>query len=128
MVNHRPPRTLAALSRALPDGVPPRAHKPPTPLRMHSGPLASGASVLATSEPIDEIRHHGRKLIGVEMEAYAVHLACHAAVDPPPAFVCMKSVCDFADEKNDDWQPYAAFTAAEAFRAFLRDEWEALSL
>ena len=104
------------------------AQKPNTVLQLHVGPMASGAAVLGTNEPITEIRNNWRKLIGVEMEAYGAHLACREATNPQPAFLCMKSVCDFAIEKTDDWQDYAAYTSAELFRRFLGEEWEDLFL
>lgn len=44
------------------------------------------------------------------------------------AFLCFKSICDFATDKGDDWQHYAAYTAAEVCYRFLIEEWEALHL
>lgn len=99
---------------------------PQTRLRLHVGPLGSGSAVLGTSLPIDDIRNQARKLIGVEMEAYGVHLACRESFDPAPMFLCMKSICDFAAGKNDDWQDYAAYTAAQLCVRFLLEEWESL--
>lgn len=99
---------------------------PRTSLALHVGPLGSGAQVLDTRQPIEDVRDHWRKLIGVEMEAYGVHIACQEAVDPAPMFLCMKSICDFAADKKDDWQDYAAFTAAELCHRFLIEEWETL--
>jgi nucleoside phosphorylase len=104
------------------------ARKPRTTLEIHVGPLGSGSSVLATSKPIDDIVEHWRKLVGIEMEAYAVHVACRDAVEPPPAFLCLKSICDFATEKDDTWQEYAAYTAAQFCHRFLKVEWENLHL
>jgi nucleoside phosphorylase len=101
---------------------------PPTPLRLHVGPLASGAAVVDAAAQVKEIEAHWRKLIGVEMEAYAVHRACNDAVEPAPAFLCFKSICDFAEGKTDDWQPYAAYTAASFCHRFLCTEWEDLYL
>ncbi|MEZ4403535.1 MAG: hypothetical protein R3B06_26160 [Kofleriaceae bacterium] len=46
--------------------------------------------------------------------------------EPSPMFLCVKSVCDFAEDKSDDWQEYAAFTAAQFFWEFLAAEWGAL--
>jgi len=56
-----------------------------------------------------EIQRNWRKLIGVEMETYGVYRACHESPDPKPRFVSFKAVCDFAAEKSDSWQEYAAF-------------------
>lgn len=101
------------------------ANRPPgSLLRMHTGPIGSGAAVLATMETVNQIRSHARKVIGIDMEAYGAHLACCDAISPKPLFLCMKSVSDFVHEKTDIWQRYAAYTAASALRQFLIDEWE----
>lgn len=111
---------LAAIRRSWP-GV-----KPRTALTLHVGPLGSGAAVIDNREPVNEVKAHWRKLIGVEMEAYAVHRACRDALNPAPLYLCLKSICDFAENKADDWQPYAAFTAAQFCHRFLTAEWESL--
>src|SRR5205814_8858409 len=49
-----------------------RGEKPPTELRLHVGPLASGASVLADGQTVALILEQHRNLLGVDMEAYAV--------------------------------------------------------
>jgi nucleoside phosphorylase len=101
--------------------------KPNTVLKLHVGPLGSGAAVVAARETVDATKEHWRKLIGIEMEAYGVHHASQLAVHPPPMFLCMKSICDFAGpDKNDDWQDYAAFTAAQLCHRFLMEEWDTL--
>ena len=88
--------------------------KPNTVLKIHVGPLGSGAAVVAANEPVEATKEHWRKLIGIEMEAYGVHHASQVAVNPPPMFLCMKSICDFAGpDKDDRWQDYAAYTAAQ---------------
>jgi nucleoside phosphorylase len=102
------------------------AEKPQTILQLHVGPLGSGAAVIDDREPVESVSAHWRKLIGVEMEAYAVHYACREAVEPSPAFLCLKSICDFAQEKDDRWQQYAAYTAAQFCFRFLTVEWENL--
>jgi nucleoside phosphorylase len=88
--------------------------------------LGSGPSVVDARKPVNEVLAHWRKLIGIEMEAHGVHLACHKVATREPAFVCMKSICDFAAEKNDTWQLYAAFTAAQLFHRFVTAEWDTL--
>jgi nucleoside phosphorylase len=102
------------------------AASPSTQLRLHVGPLATGASVINAKEPVGEILRHQRKVIGLEMEAYGVHCACREAIHPEPLFLCFKSICDFAHDKDDGWQDYAAYTAASFTWHFLRSEWENL--
>jgi nucleoside phosphorylase len=103
--------------------------KPKRPPRLIIGPLASGGSVVANRTVVDDVELHWRKLIGLEMEAYAVHCACRDTVTPETPYLAFKAVCDFADgSKNDEWQPYAAYTAAESLHRFLVTEWESLYL
>jgi nucleoside phosphorylase len=73
-----------------------------------------------------EITKNWRKLVGVEMETYAVYRACHESPDPKPRMVSFKAVCDFAAEKADSWQLYAAFMASQFAIDFLKSEWDAL--
>ncbi len=87
--------------------------RPETPLRLHLGPLASGAAVLADDTLANGIVRHNRYLLGVEMETYAVYHAAFQATRPRPMPVSLKGVCDFADpDKNDAFQNYAAYTSA----------------
>ncbi len=60
------------------------------------------------------------------MESYGVYRACEEAPHPQPTFVSFKAVCDFAAEKSDSWQAYAAYVAAEFAARFLKAEWDAL--
>lgn len=110
-------RDLADIKDAFPN--PPRSS-----LKAHLGPLASGSLVIDEAGAVDEIRGHWRKLIGLEMEAYSAHRACHDMTVPDTPFVCMKSVCDFAQNKKDDWQAYAAHTSSSFLWKFIGEEWE----
>ena len=102
--------------RSIEDGWP--AAVPTTRLAMHIGPLASGSAVVADESVIPAILDQQRQLIGLEMEAYGLMAAAHAASPKPTAFV-LKSVCDFASAKKDDrFQAYAAYTSANALRVF----------
>jgi nucleoside phosphorylase len=96
-------------------------------LQLHRGAMGSGAAVLAARTPVRQLQEHWRKLSAIDMEAYGVHLACKHAARRAPIFLCLKSICDFADpDKDDDWQAYAAYTAASLFHDFVIEEWEAL--
>jgi nucleoside phosphorylase len=99
---------------------------PPRPNRLHLGPLGAADQVIDDPSRVLEIQHNWRKLIGVEMETYAVYRACTESPDPKPRFVSFKSVCDFAAEKTDSWQDYAAYMAAEFALEFITAEWDAL--
>lgn len=93
---------------------------------LHVGPLGAADQVIDDASRIIEIQKNWRKLIGVEMETYGVYRAVDEAPEPKPRVVSFKSVCDFAAEKTDSWQEYAAFTAAEFAFEFLKTEWNAL--
>jgi nucleoside phosphorylase len=100
-----------------------------TPLelnRLHVGPLGAADQVIDDAARILEIQKNWRKLIGVEMETYGVYRAIHESPEPKPRAVSFKAVCDFAAEKSDSWQEYAAFVAAEFAIEFLKREWAAL--
>lgn len=94
--------------------------------RLHLGPVGAADQVIDDATRIIEIQRNWRKLIGVEMETYGVYRACYESPDPKPRFVSFKAVCDFAAEKSDSWQEYAAYVAAQFTVRFLRTEWESL--
>jgi nucleoside phosphorylase len=94
--------------------------------RLHVGPVGAADQVIDDASRILEIQKNWRKLIGVEMETYGVYRAVYEAPDPKPRVASFKAVCDFAAEKSDSWQEYAAFMAAEFAVEFLRREWAAL--
>jgi nucleoside phosphorylase len=92
----------------------PADKRPPSPLSIHMGPVASGSLVLENELILDMIKSQHRETIGVEMEAYGVFLAASLSRVSPPEVIVIKSVCDFADpNKNDEWQTYAAHTSSK---------------
>jgi nucleoside phosphorylase len=92
-------------------------------LSLHIGPMASGAAVLENAAVIQGIVAHNRKLIGVEMEAYSIFLACALAPSPRPLPLIAKSVCDFGTPpKTDVYQRYAAYTSATFIHDFSLDQ------
>ncbi|KJS01332.1 MAG: hypothetical protein VR65_09275 [Desulfobulbaceae bacterium BRH_c16a] len=87
--------------------------KPDTSLKVHIGPVASGASVISDPSITIDIQNHQRKLVGIEMETYGVLYASLNYTNPSPTAFSLKSVCDFAnEEKNNKYQRYAAHTSA----------------
>lgn len=83
-------------------------------VNLHLGQIGTGAAVIQDQGILDEfVQPHKRKIIGVDMEIYGVYYAANHAVRPRPQFAAIKGVCDFADQsKNDDYQKYAAYMAA----------------
>lgn len=92
-----------------------RGKKPPTELRIHLGPFASGAAVVADKETFNSLLEQNRDVLGLDMEAYGVCAACKGSGRPRPIPIIAKAVCDFADEKkDDDYQEFAAHTSSLA--------------
>lgn len=91
--------------------------KPKNVPKLHIGPCASGASVLADGKIRDEISAKNRKLIGIDMEAFGLmHAVTHSIVPSPKGF-SLKGVCDFADEtKCDDIHEYTAWMSATVLK------------
>lgn len=100
---------------------------PDKPNRLHVGPVGAADQVINNPEKIKEIQLSWRKLIGLEMETYGVYRACEESPKPVPRHVAFKAVCDFAEQKSDDWQGYAAFMAASFAVYFLKAHWEEIT-
>jgi nucleoside phosphorylase/CheY-like chemotaxis protein len=103
--------TLAAIRHSWP------SEPPPHPLRLHVGPMASGAAVLADASTISRVVDQNRKTLAVEMEAYGVFVAADEAPAPKPSVIALKGIADFANStKQDDYQRYCAFVSAAILR------------
>nr|WP_081648538.1 hypothetical protein [Pseudomonas sp. P818] len=90
-----------------------KGKRPSHDLSVKVGPVASGAVVLEDPSTVELIRSQNRKTLGIEMEAYGIMSAAFYMGAERPVTIVIKSVCDFADpNKNNDWQPYAAYTSA----------------
>jgi nucleoside phosphorylase len=99
-----------------------KSAKPATPLRSFLGPVGSGAAVVEDRGLVASVKHHARKLIGIEMETYGAFFAAQNCCKPRPSAFAIKSVVDFADDqKNDSAQEYAAFTSAQYLWRFALD-------
>lgn len=82
-------------------------------------PVTSGSSVLADPKVIEMIKKQNRKLVGIDMELYGMYAAARDCAPPNPIAFGLKSICDFADAtKNNNFQPYAAYTSVKALEAF----------
>lgn len=81
--------------------------------KLHIGPFASGAAVVARTAIMDEVRDQNRKLLAIDMEAYGLASSATELPFPQPDFLVMKGVSDFADEeKGDNYQEYSAYMSA----------------
>jgi nucleoside phosphorylase len=93
-----------------------------TVLRLHVGPLASGAAVLSDQEHTGLIKQQHRKLMGIDMEAYSIFAAAVDASRPQPTPFVIKGVVDFADKhKGDSYQAYASYASASVLQLFVEN-------
>jgi len=86
--------------------------------KVHFGAIGSGEKVIADSRTLARLLGECPRLLAVAMEGAGV---ARAAAQQPhrPLFLEVRGICDYADEqKNDDWQLFAA-EAAAAFTAGL---------
>ncbi len=102
-------RALGSIERAW------KGCKPTGRLSAYVGPIASGAAVIASQPYVERmIKTQQRKVIGIEMEGYALCVAGRYADEPRPSTLIIKSVSDIGDKsKSDVWQQYAAYTSAQ---------------
>lgn len=93
--------------------------RPKHPLSARLGPVASGAAVLADAVTLARIVEQHRELLGFEMEAYGVFVACEEASAPRPIALVAKAAVDFGDQsKGDRFQAYASYTSAQFLALF----------
>jgi len=99
---------------ALPNSVQGVSYRP----QVHFGAIGSGEQVIADEKTLAILIQECPELMAVAMEGAGVARAVHhASLD----FIEVRGICDFADpNKNDDWQVYAASTAAAFLMAWLR--------
>lgn len=92
-------------------------------IRLHIGPMASGAAVIQDENIVTKfILPQNRKVLGVDMETYAVYFSACNVKKKKPAFISIKTVCDFANQyKNDMYQSYSAFVSTNFFMHVLSD-------
>jgi nucleoside phosphorylase len=88
--------------------------------KVHFGAIGSGEKVIADIRTLSRLLRECPRLLAVAMEGAGV---ARAAAQQPhrPLFLEVRCVCDYADEqKNDDWQPFAAEAAAAFAVGLLR--------
>jgi len=89
--------------------------KTPSEIKIIFDGMVSGSAVVADKDIVSD-QIEGRKIHGIDMEAYGVVFACNNHPRKPKPII-IKSISDFADEdKNDDAQPAGMHVSAVAFR------------
>jgi 5'-methylthioadenosine/S-adenosylhomocysteine nucleosidase len=88
--------------------------------KVHFGAIGSGEKVIADSRVLSRLLKECPKLLAVAMEGAGVARAAAQQPHSPP-FIEIRGICDYANEqKNDDWQPFAAEVAATFTVGLLR--------
>ncbi|AAB91731.1 conserved response regulator receiver protein of 44.8 kDa (plasmid) [Sinorhizobium fredii NGR234] len=88
-------------------------YRPAKVPKFHVAPLASGAAVQNHKEFFSGVVTQQRKMLGVDMEAFAIAWACHEALEPQPSWLVIKSVVDFADgTKDSQIQSFGSYISA----------------
>jgi nucleoside phosphorylase len=88
--------------------------------KMHFGTIGSGEKVIADAKALSRLLDECPRLLAVAMEGAGVARAAAQQPHPPP-FLEVRGICDYADEqKNDDWQLFAAEAAAAFTVGLLR--------
>ncbi|MFW2525459.1 hypothetical protein ACN5O8_07000 [Aliarcobacter butzleri] len=92
----------------------------------HIGLIGSGAAVMAKDNTFTEIGEHNRKILGIDMEAFALFVSAEKTIsNNSPKAIFIKSVQDYADtkkdgdmitdEEKDKYREYGAFSSAIFF-------------
>jgi len=88
--------------------------------RVYFGAIGSGEKVIADARALSLLLKECPRLLAVAMEGAGVARAAAQQPHPPP-FIEVRGICDYANEqKNDDWQPFAAEAAAAFTIGLLR--------
>ncbi|KAJ1326978.1 ankyrin repeat domain-containing protein 50 [Microdochium nivale] len=91
----------------------PREGRPTTRPYVHYGPIATGDVLVKDAELRDRL--------GEDLNVHCIEMEAGGITNEIPCLV-IRGICDYADNrKNDDWQEYAAATAA-AYAAYLLTE------
>lgn len=90
--------------------------------KIHVGAIASGEKVIDSEELRQDVVSHHRKIKAIEMEGYGVAAAAWNR-DEPVRCLVIRAISDYADgKKNDDYQDYAAISAASFVRHYLLEQ------
>ena len=102
-----------------------RAKRPSDPTsnevpQVHFGAIACGEKVIADEARASELRQLHSKFLAIEMESFGVGEAA-AQSDNSARFIAFRGISDYADnKKTDEWQEYAADSAAAFTVGLLR--------
>jgi len=93
--------------------------------KIHTQVMACGSAVVDREDIFESIGDANRKVVGLDMESYAVLRALKLYSPRTPAFV-VKSVMDLGRKKRDRVKSQAAFWAASFLARFIAQEFESI--
>jgi nucleoside phosphorylase len=93
------------------------------PLKVHIGPMVSGAAVVNAEAIWERVLDHDDTVLALDMEAFGVALATSSSGFGAyrPYWLVVKSVCDYGIRKTNGAQPYAAYSSVRFFKMYLED-------
>jgi nucleoside phosphorylase len=98
-------------------------------IKDYMGPIVTGNQVVASKDIMESIKNEYRKVVGVEMEGFAIFTAANEANKPNPLPILIKSVCDYGTKaKKDNYQPLASYASSQFFLRFAYENLEPIGL
>ena len=79
----------------------------------------SGAAVISQTGIWETLKNRNKDIVALDMEAFAIQYVAAQVPTEYPKVLIAKSVCDYARDKNDSAQPYAAYTSARFIEEFI---------
>ena len=89
--------------------------------------MACGSAVIDHKDTIKRVGEANRKVVGLDMESYAVLRAVRLCSPMTPAFI-VKGVMDLGTNKQDRVKRKAAFWAASFLARFIAQEYESIRI
>lgn len=92
-------------------------------MTVRSGPIASGSSVVADADKMEEIKEQHRKMLGLEMEIMAMYEAA-AQAECQPKCLAIKTATDFGDinkSNTEDYQEVGSVMSARCMVEFIKE-------
>lgn len=87
--------------------------------KIHSGLIITGGSLVNQSDFTNKLRNKYRDAVGNEMEATGIWAACEKLKKD---WIIVKGICDWGENKVDDFQPLAAAAAVSLCKKVLNNE------
>jgi len=82
-------------------------------IKVHLGPIGSGAAVVQNNAQIEKVKSQKRKVIGIDMEIYGFMHAMQQLDGHRPPHFAVKGVSDLANcMKENRFQKYASYISA----------------